>query len=131
MKQLLVVVGVVALWLATFNVPDGTGEAGIIIRLGILLMVVISAGFSAIYFRGKRQAFWAGFFVAMLALYFHGPNFSVVARSWTAPLLLTLHKSTNPVNMLTTSIWAVLQLSFSAVAGLIASLIYDQSPSRK
>jgi hypothetical protein len=33
--------------------------------------------------------------------------------------------------MLTGSVWAVLQLSYSAVAGLIASVIYDQSKSRK
>jgi hypothetical protein len=144
LKKLLIVVGVVALWLATFQLPEppkqnpasveyGARIVGIHLRWGMMFMVLTAAGFTAIYFRGKRQAFWAGFFVAMFSLHvkFMSPDFSMVARSWTAGLLLALHKSTDPVNMLTGSVWAVLQLSYSAVAGLIASVIYDQSKSRK
>src|SRR6476620_10878070 len=90
-KRCLIVIGAIACWLATFRMPDPTNRGvGPPLRSSILLAILISAGFAAIYFRGKRQAFWAGFFVAMVLHYgqfFKAPDFTPVANSWSGGLL--------------------------------------------
>jgi hypothetical protein len=135
-KRLMVILAAFALWLATFRVPEGANRGvGTEIRVGILLAVLISAGFATLYFRGKRQAFWAGFSVSLLLLYgqFYSeciPNLLKVAHSWSYELR-AFHASDRMAELLGYSLWAGLLLSFSAVVGLIVAAIYDQSQSRK
>jgi hypothetical protein len=61
-KTLLIVTAVVALWLSTLS----GYAAGNDVRRSILLLVLVLSGFAAVYGRGKRRAFWSGFFVVML-----------------------------------------------------------------
>jgi hypothetical protein len=132
----MVILAAVALWLATFRVPEREYRGvGTEIRLGILLAVLISAGFAAIYFRGNRQAFWAGFSVSLLLLYgqFYKaciPDLLKVAHSWSFALRPIIERD-RVSEMLSYSIWGVLLLSLSAVVGVIVAAIYDQSQSRK
>src|SRR6478672_7523163 len=57
----------VALWLSTFAGYAGAHD----VRKAVLLVVFMVAGYSAVYFTGRRRAFWAGFFIVMLI---HAPN---------------------------------------------------------
>ena len=61
-KTLLVGTAVFALWLSTLS----GYAAGNDVRRSILLLVLVASGFAAIYGRGKRRAFWSGFFAVML-----------------------------------------------------------------
>jgi hypothetical protein len=61
-KTLLIVTAIVALWLSTLS----GYAAGNDVRRSILLLVLVLSGFAAVYGRGRRRAFWSGFFVVML-----------------------------------------------------------------
>ena len=61
-KTLLVGTAVFALWLSTLS----GYAAGNDVRRSILLLVLVASGFAAVYGRGKRRAFWSGFFAVML-----------------------------------------------------------------
>jgi hypothetical protein len=63
-KSLLVAYAIIGLWLSTvFNYP---GSLGVYTLLAATCFV--SSGFAAIYYRGRRRAFWASFFVVFLLL---------------------------------------------------------------
>jgi hypothetical protein len=133
-RSLLIVVAVLGLWLATFKMPDPTNRGiGIPLRLTIMLAILLSAGFAAIYHRGERQAFWCGFSSAMLLLlgrFFNFvPDVSLIARSWSGGLLR--ETDGDAFEMLQSSMWAFLIVSFSLIVGLIAAIIYAQSQTRK
>jgi hypothetical protein len=66
-KLLLFLFALAALWLSTFAGYPGAND----VRKGVLLIVFMSAGYCAVLFRGRRRAFWAGFFIVMLL---HAPN---------------------------------------------------------
>jgi hypothetical protein len=103
------------------------------LRLSILLAILLSAGFAATYYRGRRQAFWCGYSIAMLLLlgrFFNFvPDLSLVARSWSGGRLRST--SGDAFEMLQSSMWALLVVSFSSVVGFIAATIYDESRTRK
>jgi hypothetical protein len=61
-KTLLIVAAVVALWLSTLS----GYAAGHDVRRSMLLLILVLSLFAAVYGRGKRRAFWSGFFVVML-----------------------------------------------------------------
>jgi hypothetical protein len=60
-RTLLIVFGLIALWLATFA---GYGAAQDI-RRSLLLLGLIAATCLAIFSRGQRRVFWAGFSIVM------------------------------------------------------------------
>jgi hypothetical protein len=62
MKSMLVAFAVMALWMSTFSGCAGASE----VRKTILLGTFMAAGFAALYNRGRRRAFWAGFVAVML-----------------------------------------------------------------
>jgi hypothetical protein len=133
-KWLLIIVAVLGLWLATFRMPDPTNRGiGIHLRLTIMLAILLSAGFAAIYYRGERQAFWCGFSISMLLLvggfFSFVPDLSLIARSWSGGLLQKT--GGDAFDMLQSSMWACLLLSFSSIVGLSAAIIYNQSRTRK
>jgi hypothetical protein len=85
-KTLLLVFVLAALWFSTFS----GYSAGRDVQASILLIVFLTAGFLAIYSRGKGRAFWSGFFAVMLLCggnIFEGPvnkfipNFSWLTQS--------------------------------------------------
>src|SRR3954468_22208500 len=66
-KFVLYLFALAALWLSTFAGYAGSHD----VRKGVLLIVFMSAGYCAVLLRGRRRAFWAGFFIVMLL---HAPN---------------------------------------------------------
>jgi hypothetical protein len=71
-KTLLFMFILVALWCSTFS----GYRSGSDVRASVLLIILLSAGFLAVYGRGRQRAFWAGFFVVMLLMggnLFQGP----------------------------------------------------------
>jgi hypothetical protein len=60
-KSLLIGFVVAALWLSTFSGYRAAQD----VRHSILLLILVASGFMAIYSRGRRRAFWAGYFVVM------------------------------------------------------------------
>jgi hypothetical protein len=61
-KTLLVGLTVVALWLSTFTNYSMAED----VRRSILLLIFVASGMAALWARGRRRAFWIGFFAAML-----------------------------------------------------------------
>jgi hypothetical protein len=127
-KRLLAVIAGVAVWLATFKMPDPTNR-GIRPQLQLIipLAILISSGFAAVYFRGKRQAFWAGFFIGMLLVFgrfFKSPDLSLIAESWAGGIIPL---EGDAFEMLKASLCLLLILSFSTAIGAIAAVIYDHS----
>jgi len=60
-RALLIAFVVVALWLSTFS----GFAAGQDLRRSLLLVLLIAAASMAVYGRGRRRAFWAGFAIVM------------------------------------------------------------------
>lgn len=60
-KTLLIGTAVIALWLSTLS----GYTAGSDVRRSLLLLILVSSVFAAVYGTGKRRAFWSGFFVVM------------------------------------------------------------------
>jgi hypothetical protein len=128
-KRLMAFVAAVAFWFATFKMPDPTNRGiGPQLQLIMPLMILVSAGFAAIYFRGKRQAFWAGFFVGMLLVFgrlFRSPDLLLIAESWAGGIVSETQR--DAFDLVKATFWLLLMLLFSAVQGLIASVVYEQS----
>lgn len=61
-KSLLVATAVIAAWLSMFS----GYVAPMYVRSTIMLGILFSALFTAMYTRGRRRAFWTGFVIAML-----------------------------------------------------------------
>jgi hypothetical protein len=66
-KTLLFAFVLVAAWFSTFAGYRGSMD----VRASVLLVVLLTAGFAALYSRGKQRAFLAGFFVV---LFLNGGN---------------------------------------------------------
>jgi hypothetical protein len=89
-KTLLFVFTLVALWLSTLS----GYAAGEDVRRSILLLILVGSGFAALYSRGRRRAFCAGFFVVMLLcgttdlqrpLSRYLPDFHWLDTAWYSP----------------------------------------------
>ena len=63
-KSLLIAVAFMAFWLSTIS---GYGTAADV-QKSILLIILLASGFAAIYSKGRRRAFWVGFFCVTLIL---------------------------------------------------------------
>jgi hypothetical protein len=135
-KGLLIAVAIVASWLATFRVPtDGNDHAGIQLRLTIILGSCLAAGIAALYFRGKRQAFWVGF-AATLSLLFTKPGAWTpdlwgVALVWGSMLSQAFQLTQAQQRFIEYNIWAGLLLTASTIVGLVASAIYARSQAKE
>ena len=132
LKSLLIVTTVIAIWLATFSVPDqGLQGAGAHIRRAMLVMVLIAAGVAAVCNRGRRRAFWSAFCAMMLLLMvdvignYYRPNLHVIAQSW-ATNSSTLRRSSIAI-VFYCIVRDGLVLAFATASGLLARWIYDQS----
>jgi hypothetical protein len=69
-KSLLILFAIVGLWLSTFSKYPGSQDIQAIVRL----LVFLTAALSALFYRGRRQAFWIGFFATMLIFTFEFPG---------------------------------------------------------
>lgn len=61
-KTLLIGFALAAVWFSTFGGYTGAQD----VRRSMLLLVLVAAAFAAVYGRGRRRAFWAGFAAVML-----------------------------------------------------------------
>jgi hypothetical protein len=142
-KSLLVGVSLIAAWLSTLS----GYAAGQDVRRAVLLVIVSAAGFSAIYFRGQRQAFWIGFSFALVLLAIQ-PQWRFVPSTWWSRQLaenLAVQTPIGPVAPNTTpahegpvvgrqlkvfhgiidTVWLVCAMLLSAVIGWIGTTIHD------
>lgn len=61
-KSMMIGFALMALWLSTFSGFAAAAD----VRRSMLLLILVASAFAAIYFQGKRRAFWAGFAIIML-----------------------------------------------------------------
>jgi hypothetical protein len=61
-RSLLLVFAAAALWLSTINGYEAASD----VRRSVMLVILLAALFSAVYFRERRRSFWSGFFIVML-----------------------------------------------------------------
>jgi hypothetical protein len=131
-KALLFGVAAIAMWLATFSIPQNPPlDVGYQIRSAMMLAVWILAGGAALYFRGKRQAFWLGFFVNMTMVWaqsglFVKPNFSAVCQGIVAAMAPSATVDQEPVRFVHSTLIMCLILAFSALVGFGVTIVYEQ-----
>ncbi len=135
-RTLLITFAVVSFWLGTFGLPDQS-RTGDQLRLVMIMAVCITSGFAAIYFRAKRRAFWAAFFVTLLLFHVQFqfrsqflPNVYWIADSW-AEQLNQGHANDSIATVTKSSLGIGLLLGLSATVGLIVAGIYDCSRAQK
>ena len=123
----------VSLWASTFALYPGARD----IRAIILLLILAMSGFRAAYSRGKRQAFWAGFFGVMLIFgsdYFraYSPRFDW-AQNVSIPLAQSAARRPRDVNELRLAfqltIYVTLMLTIATLVGFLGAYIHNQSRS--
>jgi hypothetical protein len=131
-KSLLILLAVVGLLLSTSSGYTGSQD----IRAILLLLIFLTAGLAALFYRGRRQAFWIGFVVTMLIM---GsgfprefvPGFAWVGELWTRyrgpypPTMDPLFNSSLPI------IRTLAMIGLSAISGCLAVYIFDRSRSQK
>jgi hypothetical protein len=145
-KMLLIAVAVVAIWLSTFAGYKGASD----IRAAIMFVVTFAAGFAAVYNRGSRRAFWAGFVSALLVLaafphngrFVPGLGWGIdIARQWATsvpvgPLAPDVRTDTPGMlygrqgqlyEAIFATLWAMSVLSLATVVGVVGVMIYRQS----
>jgi hypothetical protein len=61
-KTLLIAFALLALWLSTFSGFQAASD----VRRSMLLLILVTSFFLAIYSQGKRRAYWSGFALVML-----------------------------------------------------------------
>ena len=134
-KTLLLLFAVLALWLSA-----ATGYAAASdVRMSITSVIFLGSAFAAAYFRGRRRAFWLGFFVMFLLMAcpmisqlipLQVPQINWqgdVAARWAATI------STSPKMQSELHMWLFWTIKFSGtlalttVMGFVAAHIYDQS----
>src|SRR3989442_280358 len=62
-RSLLILIAVVALWLSTIAGYESAGD----VRALLVLSVLVASGVAVTKYDGRRQAFWVGFFLTVLA----------------------------------------------------------------
>jgi hypothetical protein len=131
-KALLIVVTLVALWLSTLTGYAGSND----IQAFIWTAIIVMSGVAALSYTGRRRAFWAGFFGAML-LTSSRTVFNVFGAklSWSANLSRELAtkwqgdtsgRGQMVLNINTTLIFVVLLVA-AALIGFLCVVVYDQS----
>jgi hypothetical protein len=130
-KSLLLVFAFVAVWLSTFTRYPGAED----VRKCLMLIILLSAMFAAMYFREKRRAFWTGFFVFMLiSCLSHNVrqhfNYFPTFR-WPGNLTHMIITRDDHNQHLYFAVYSTIQegsnLLFALIVGCIAAYIYDQS----
>jgi hypothetical protein len=130
-KSLLFAFAVVALWLSTFAGYTGADD----VRKSLMLVILLSAMFAAMYYREKRRAFWTGFFVFMLISSLGGniqQHFNYVpAFRWRADITRMIITPDGQNQLLYRAVYSTIReasnLVFALIIGCIAAYIYDQS----
>jgi hypothetical protein len=89
-KALLFAFVLVAAWFSTFAGYRGSMD----VRASVLLVVLLTAGFAALYSRGKERAFVTGFFVVLLV---NGGNLFQAPLSKYLPNFSWLNATLSPV----------------------------------
>ena len=134
-KSLLVGVAVLALWFASLRNFGRSYE----IITAISFVIALASATAAIYNRGRRRAFWAGFFATMLIV---GPplwptslqlvpNLTFAARTWADAIAQATGSTWASSNAAFYSLRAVLLITLATAAGLSAVYMYDQSKQQK
>jgi hypothetical protein len=135
MKLLLLAFVVLALWMASLNGGDEIGED---VRRSIFLAIFLGSAFAAVYFRGRRQMFWIGFFVVLLMMGcpnlqnlipFYFPEFrwpGQLCHDWAAGLSSDDQVRAATASWMSWSIRFVWTIALAATVGFMAAYIYDQ-----
>jgi hypothetical protein len=130
-KSLLVLFAVVGLWLSTATDYPGSKD----IRAVILLLIFLTAGFAALFYRGRRQAFWIGFFATMLIMAAGLPGEFVPRFIWIGDLWTRYTGTFDPNDPqyyhLLRTIQPLAMFVLSAINGCIAVYVFDCSRSEK
>jgi hypothetical protein len=130
-KSLLLGCVLAAMWLSTFS----GFAAGRDVRASVLLVVFVAVGCAAVTSRGKRRAFWAGFFVVMLLcggefhqrpVYRYLPNFQWLTPSIVPqkPAVVRQHNYDRAIDDTARMSWV---FALSAVVGAVCARIYDKN----
>jgi hypothetical protein len=130
-KTLLITFFVSALWLSTFAGYGASAD----VRGAVMLVILLSAVFAAVYFAGPQRAFWAGFAAVMLLSCFgrairqyftYLPQFG-----WPDTVARTLTSNNQSNSVLNLAIYSTIREAFNlilaVIVGRIAVYIYDQS----
>lgn len=131
-KSLLVVITVFGLWLSTFAGYVGAQD----IRAIILQLVFVAAGAAAIFYRGRSQAYWIGFFTSMVITSLGYPRDFAPKFNWTFELWraysghLPTGTDTHQFNNARDLIAALYMFLISSVSGCITLFIFDRSHSK-
>jgi hypothetical protein len=133
-RSLLVVIAVLGLWLSTFAGYVGAQD----IRAIILQFLFIAIGAAAIFYRGRAQAFWIGFFTSMLITSLAYPRDFAPKFNWINDIWkiysghlpgsggsAELPQFFNARDMIMT----VYMLLISSVSGCITVFVFDRSRS--
>jgi hypothetical protein len=146
-KTLLIAFAIVALWLSSFSGFAAADD----VRRSLLLAVLAVAGYAAAYCRGRRRAFWAGFFFTMLAHgfslaatfdstsvqhkfgYISTLNFTGSFTNRVIPFLAAqgspaYHETYRAIEATFAAVWV---LTISTVIGLIGLSMYDYGHERE
>jgi hypothetical protein len=135
-KGLLLGVTLIAMWLATFSIPQlPHSDVGHQIRSAMLLTIWVLAGSAALYFRGKRQAFWLGFFVMMALVWaqsglFVKPSFAAVSQSILDAIAPSASLDQPAIRCVYSTLSTCLTLGASALIGFGVTIVYEQSQSK-
>jgi hypothetical protein len=137
-KSLLVGFMVLAAWFSTVAAYPGSAD----VRNSILILILLSCGFAAVYGQGRQRAFWAGAFAIMFvtqlrASFLTVPRFTIAddLAKWSTGV----PRWENPINhnwassleyeryvALKDALEGALELSLAIVGGVIAAYIYDR-----
>lgn len=128
-KSLLITVTVVVLWLSTLSGFTGSKD----IQAFIWTAIVVTSGVAAASYRGRRRAFWLGFFGTMVLMHFR-TGFTVYGAklTWTTnasrELATMWQGEPRPgqlvQNIYTTLIFLTLLVCATAI-GFLSALVFD------
>jgi hypothetical protein len=135
-RALLILFGVVALWLASYQIPAWTSPGpGRDVRAILFFAIWFASGVAAIYYRGKRQAFWGGFFVSMFLLKGKvspfAPDLASIGADWRVGMVRNYRLSNTAQLMFEDAVSAGLLLCASVLCGVLTASIYVRSRAQK
>jgi hypothetical protein len=135
-KSLLISFAVVALWLSTFADYSAAHD----VRSIIFLTALLASAFKAAYCRGRKRAFWTGFFMFFLVCaiqpkWFVVPNFNWLdppASRWAQAFTGNLSpnerigREKELLSAIRATIWIAIIVPLSTLFGFITARMYDQ-----
>ncbi len=135
LRTLLLLVTAVCLWLATFSGEADTAlqGPGSQVRRLLLAIVLIASAVAGVSNHGHRRAFWSAFAAMMLIIMtelisgYIRPDVGAITRSWIASLQQRISLTGWMQTLIHCAIRDGLILAFATLAGIVASIVYDQS----